>query len=236
MIKSLLPEVAKVVGKSSALLLNQIALLFKSFSNGNKVYRTNKDLYSDLEGLLSESTIKRCKQKLVASGYLTISFDKGLNRQTYFSLTNKSIDLLKDFIPDIEKYISDEKQNKNAVLDKSPKDITKVETTKSKKLKVNEHANASSPQMVKSFDDGFDNPNAVPIDEVVHHINVKSFSDLIKEQKKKEVNVSGKSQIFKDKLMLKNSVKEDNFDEDLKYQSDLEEMIELKKGESLGNV
>lgn len=99
MLKSITPEVAKVVGKSASLLLNQMAYLFKSWGR-DKIYRTNKQLVDDLEGLLSESTIKRSKNKLIDAGLISVSFDRGVNRQTFYSLTNKAKAMLSHLVPE----------------------------------------------------------------------------------------------------------------------------------------
>ena len=93
MYKGLVSEIAREVGKSAALILNQIYQWFKS-QKVEKVYRTNAELKEDLCGILSTATIQRAKQKLVDKGYIIVSFDKGLNRTTHFVLTEKAKNLL----------------------------------------------------------------------------------------------------------------------------------------------
>jgi DNA-binding MarR family transcriptional regulator len=224
MIKSLLPEVAKHVGKSSALLLNQLALLFKSLGNrNNKIYRTNKELVLDLEGILSESTIKRCKTKLVEDGYIIITFDKGLKRQTYFSLTEKAINILENFIPDLRKYITPvEKTEVKKTDGKSTEDV-KTKDESNKKLVKKEKFTPSTPnagtkQMIEAFDEGFTNKQAIDS----HQIKVKSFSDLIKLKQTKQTEVNDKSNSFKEKLMSLNTKKEETADYSL--DSELDEL------------
>lgn len=91
MFKGIYSEVAKEVGKSSAILLNQL-LQWKTV----KVFRTNAEMFEDLDGVLSIATIQRCKQKLIDFGYVIVSFDKGLNRVTHYTLTEKALCLLTD--------------------------------------------------------------------------------------------------------------------------------------------
>lgn len=93
MYKGLVADVAKEVGRSAALILNQIYQWVKT-KNRNKVYRTNEELKRDLCDIISTATIQRAKKKLIESGYLTVSFDKGLKRTTHFTLTDKAIGLL----------------------------------------------------------------------------------------------------------------------------------------------
>lgn len=99
MIKSLSPEIAKTVGNSASMLLNQMVYLFKSWGR-EKIYRTSKQFYSDMEGLISESTIKRCKKKLIDAGLIIVTFDRGLKRQSFYQLTNKAKGMLSHIIPE----------------------------------------------------------------------------------------------------------------------------------------
>lgn len=89
MFKGILTDVAQEAGKSSAMLLNQLAQWFKC-AKGEAVYRTNQELADDLCGLLSVATINRAKHKLVETGYVIVSFEKGLNRTTHYRLTDKA--------------------------------------------------------------------------------------------------------------------------------------------------
>ena len=89
MFKGIYSEVAKEVGKSSAILLNQL-LQWKTI----KVFRTNAEMFEDLDGVLSIATIQRCKNKLIDFGYVIVSFDKGLNRVTHYTLTEKALSLI----------------------------------------------------------------------------------------------------------------------------------------------
>lgn len=91
MIKSLIPALSKEVGRSTALVFQQLMQWFKT---NDVVYRTNQEIADDLEGILSVTTVQRAKQKLIDSGYLTVSFDKGLNRTTHYRLTEKAKGLI----------------------------------------------------------------------------------------------------------------------------------------------
>lgn len=93
MYKGLVADVAKEVGKSAALILNQLYQWFKS-QKVEKVYRTNEELKADLHNLVSTATIQRAKQRLVKEGYIVVSFDKGLNRTTHYLLTDKAKKML----------------------------------------------------------------------------------------------------------------------------------------------
>lgn len=93
MFKGLISEVANEVGRSAALIINQIFQWYKS-NTTKKIYRTNKELHDDLCGIMSTATIQRCKKRLIEKGYIEVSFDKGLNRVTHYSLTPKALKLL----------------------------------------------------------------------------------------------------------------------------------------------
>lgn len=89
MYKGFLPEVSKEVGTSAAILLNQLVQWFKS-STKEKIYRTNAGLAEDLGDILSVATIQRCKERLISAGYITVSYDKGIKRDTHYQLTEKA--------------------------------------------------------------------------------------------------------------------------------------------------
>lgn len=91
MIKSLIPALSKEVGRSTALVFQQLMQWFKS---NDVVYRTNQEIAEDLEGILSVTTVQRAKQKLIDAGYLSVSFDKGYKRTTHYRLTEKAKGLI----------------------------------------------------------------------------------------------------------------------------------------------
>lgn len=65
--------------------------------NSTKIYRTNNQLVKDMEGVIGLSAIKSAKKKLVEKGYVIISFDGHLNRQTYYTFTDKAINALAEY-------------------------------------------------------------------------------------------------------------------------------------------
>lgn len=121
MFKGLISEVANEVGRSAALIINQIFQWYKSNTN-KKIYRTNQELHDDLCGIMSTATIQRCKKRLIEKGYIEVSFDKGLNRVTHYSLTPKAIKLLDTPKSDF-KHDTDTKGNSGTTV--PPKSKTK---------------------------------------------------------------------------------------------------------------
>lgn len=107
MIKSLIPTLSKEVGRSTALVFQQLIQWFKGH---DVVYRTNQELADDLEGILSVATIQRAKQKLIEAGYLTVSFDKGLKRTTHYRLTEKAHTLLQGWKDAAKKKVEEVKK------------------------------------------------------------------------------------------------------------------------------
>lgn len=65
--------------------------------NSTKIYRTNNQLVEDMEGVIGLSAIKSAKKKLVEEGYVIVSFDGHLNRQTYYTFTDKAIQALAEY-------------------------------------------------------------------------------------------------------------------------------------------
>lgn len=93
MIKILNPSVVKIVGSIASVLLRHLKY-WKDSSGKEVVYRTNTQLVEDLEGMFSESQIQRAKKKLIDNGLIQISYGKGYDRTTHYSLTQKALDLL----------------------------------------------------------------------------------------------------------------------------------------------
>jgi len=166
--KGFISEVSIDVGKSAAIMINQLFQWWKSdVKRSNKIYRTNQELHEDLCGVISIATIQRCKQKLIDKGYIEISFDKGLNRVTHYSLTEKALLLL-----DVNKRDSVNKHsNKHVsanVTDNVSNSGTVVPTSSETKLKhakntlktnvynrsnVSPHTAAENKRMKESFDE-----------------------------------------------------------------------------------
>lgn len=93
MIKILNPSVVKIVGSIASVLLRHLKY-WKDSSGKEVVYRTNTQLVEDLEGMFSASQIQRAKKKLIDSGLIHITYGKGYDRTTHYSLTQKALDLL----------------------------------------------------------------------------------------------------------------------------------------------
>lgn len=174
MVKGLLPEVAKEVGKSAALFLQQLFQWFKS-KPVDRVYRTNEELFEDLNGVLSPATIQRCKKRLVENGYIIVSFDKGLNRVTHYKITEKGQALLDEVKARKVEVKPTEKQAEK----QSPKYERKQPTAKPK----SNNALESDPAMQESFKEGFGNKAAVPMPENIRSLFAKKKAEQAPEVK-----------------------------------------------------
>lgn len=150
MFKGLTTEVAQEVGKSGAILFNQLLQWFKS-QNVDKVYRTNSELAEDLCGILSPATIQRAKVALVKAGYVEVSFDKGLNRTTHYRLTEKA----KTLLGEAKKAVSN-------VVKKVSSTFTGNKAPTQTKKPVAAPPQQTSQAMEESFKEGFNNSSAVP--------------------------------------------------------------------------
>lgn len=92
-IKAYVPEIALEVGIQASLLLQHIKYWVEKY-NLEKFYRTNQQISEDFKGTLSESQIQRAKKKLVDNGLVVISYGKGHDRTSHFTLTEKAKGLL----------------------------------------------------------------------------------------------------------------------------------------------
>lgn len=95
MIKVLLPEVAKEVGTTAALLLQHINYWMFTQSK-NVIFRTNNELVNDLNNMFTLFQIQYAKKKLVDKGFLVVTYDKKYDRTSHYTLTEKAISLLKE--------------------------------------------------------------------------------------------------------------------------------------------
>ncbi|HCH9337399.1 TPA: hypothetical protein NNW70_004187 [Salmonella enterica] len=157
MFKGLISEVAKDAGRSAALIINQLFQWYKG-NNSKKIYRTNQELHDDLCGIMSTATIQRCKKRLIEKGYIEVSFDKGLNRVTHYSLTKKALDLL-DCSKTSSEARSETKEGKGSAVPSTSKTTPKrAKTSVKKSVPNNPYGNVKSMQ--KCFEEGSDNKNA----------------------------------------------------------------------------
>lgn len=157
MFKGLISEVAKDAGRSAALIINQLFQWYKG-SNSKKIYRTNQELHDDLCGIMSTATIQRCKKRLIEKGYIEVSFDKGLNRVTHYSLTKKALELLDSSKTSSEAH-SKKKDGKGSDVPHTPKTSTQRAKTSVKKGAI-VHSYGNVKSMKECFEEGSDNKNA----------------------------------------------------------------------------
>ena len=157
MFKGFKTEVASEVGKSGAILLNQIYQWFKS-KNRDKIFRTNSELSKDLCGLLSVATIQRAKIALISKGYIEVSFDKGYKRTTHYKLTEKAITALtkvEDTVEKVEKAVGTVKD----AVKKAARGVNGF--VKPKAAPNGNQPSAGSESMKASFKEGMTNSKAI---------------------------------------------------------------------------
>ena len=95
MLKLINPVVAKEVGVMAAMVFQHICYWMQTQSV-DVVYRSNKELSSDLDEAVSVSQVQRAKQKLLDKGLIALSrnpFNK-FDRTTHYSLTSKGKKML----------------------------------------------------------------------------------------------------------------------------------------------
>lgn len=194
LIKGLTPEVAKEVGKSAAIMLQQLIQWFKS-KPVDKVYRTNDEMFEDLNGILSVATIQRCKQRLIDNGYVEITFDKGLNRTTHYKLTEKG-----------QAVLDASKLRQEARVEKKPAQTTNVAKEQKQAAKPQQEARKAyvasksnnalehNSEMKASFAEGFTNKKAVPMPENIRDLLAKKIQKPVEEAKVVEVVKEVKAQ------------------------------------------
>lgn len=182
LIKGLSPEVAKEVGKSAAIMLQQLIQWFKS-KPVEKVYRTNDEMFEDLNGVLSVATIQRCKQRLIDNGYVVVTFDKGLNRTTHYKLTEKGKALLDASKQRQEARTAQKEQSATSVPQqtktayKAPYNANKQH---SKPVSESNNALEHNSAMKASFEEGFTNTKAIPMPENIRALFKKPKQEVAK--------------------------------------------------------
>lgn len=174
MLKILNPKLAKVVGEKASIVFQHLCYWMQT-QKVSTVYRTNKELVSDLEEMFSEQQIQRSKKKLIDAGMITVSFDKKnvWNRTTHYTLTEKGKEYVLSLSlenkgsetksppktsPESRKGVSKEstyKRTDNAT--KAPKQAVREQNS----YGSNDHPINNSKAMKESFDEGFTNKNAV---------------------------------------------------------------------------
>lgn len=157
MIKILNPSVVKIVGSIASVLLRHLKY-WKDSSGKEVIYRTNTQLVDDLEGMFSASQIQRAKKKLIEHGLIEITYGKGYDRTTHYSLTKKALDLL-DSSKTSSEARSDKKEGKGSGAPQTPKTSPqRAETCVKKGVHSKPYGNVKSMQ--ECFEEGSDNKNA----------------------------------------------------------------------------
>ena len=202
MLKILNPKLAKVVGEKASIVFQHLCYWMQT-QKVSTVYRTNKELVSDLEDMFSEQQIQRSKKKLIDAGMITVSFDKKKvwNRTTHYTLTEKgkeyvlSLSLEKKgsetsqphkTSPEVRKGVSKEstyKRTTNAT--KAPKQAVREQN----RYVSNDHPTDNSKAMKESFDEGFTNKNAVKCPKDLLSLIKKKSEDVDEQPNKVETVV-----------------------------------------------
>lgn len=198
MLKLLNTSVAKLVGATSAVVFQHICYWMQTQSK-ETVYRTNKQLSEDLDGIYSPQQIQRAKKKLIDEGLIVVTADKrdAWNRTSHYSLTDKGRSLLLSVnnAKTPSKTLADASQN-HSDSTKEAKTYTKQCEGKNAKyersinaqtMSNNSSSNANNPMehnkaMKESFKEGFSNANAVPMPE-----NIKSLFKCKKKENNEDV-------------------------------------------------
>lgn len=157
MIKILNPSVVKIVGSIASVLLRHLKY-WKDSSGKEVVYRTNTQLVDDLEGMFSASQIQRAKKKLIENGLIEITYGKGHDRTTHYSLTKKALELLDSSKTSSEVH-SEKKEGKCSGSPHTPKTSTQRAKTGVKKVVI-AHSYGNVKSMKECFEEGSDNKNA----------------------------------------------------------------------------
>ena len=175
MLKILNPKLAKVVGEKASIVFQHLCYWMQT-QKVSTVYRTNKELVSDLEDMFSEQQIQRSKKKLINAGMITVSFDKKnvWDRTTHYTLTEKGKEYVLSL--SLESKESSKINNTPKTSTEARKGVSNESTykrttnaTKAPKQAVreqnsyvsNDHPINNSKAMKESFDEGFTNKNAV---------------------------------------------------------------------------
>ena len=206
MLKILNPKLAKVVGEKASIVFQHLCYWMQT-QKVSTVYRTNKELVSDLEEMFSEQQIQRSKKKLIDAGMITVSFDKKnvWDRTTHYTLTEKgkeyvlSLSLESKCIetksptktsPEARKGVYKEstyKRTTNAT--KAPKQAVREQNH----YVSNDHPINNSKAMKESFDEGFTNKNAVKCPTDLLSLIKKKSEDTVEQQNNVESEVVGTS-------------------------------------------
>lgn len=176
MLKILNPKLAKIVGEKASIVFQHLCYWMQT-QKVSTVYRTNKELVSDLEDMFSEQQIQRSKKKLIDAGMITVSFDKKnvWNRTTHYTLTEKG----KEYVLSLS-LETKENTTKTSTVRKTSSEAHNVVSKENTCKRTNnfskapqravreqngyvssDHPTNNSKAMKESFNEGFTNKNAV---------------------------------------------------------------------------
>lgn len=193
MLKLLNTSVAKLVGATSAVLFQHICYWMQT-QQREIIYRTNKQLSEDLDGIYSPQQIQRAKKKLIEEGLIVVTADKrdAWNRTSHYSLTDKGRSLLLSVnnAKTHAKTLADDAQNHSDSI-KEVKTNRKPSENKQAKYERSSNAHVMSNNAIEhnyamreSFKEGFSNANAVPMpDNIKNLIKGKLKKQDVVEQK-----------------------------------------------------
>ena len=203
MLKLLNTSVAKLVGATSAVVFQHICYWMQTQSK-ETIYRTNKQLSEDLDGIYSPQQIQRAKKKLIEEGLIVVTADKrdAWNRTSHYSLTEKGRSLLlsvnntktpsetlvkasqnRSDSTKEDKTYTKQYEGKNAKYERSSNAQTMSSNNTSN---ANSSSNANNPiehnkAMKESFKEGFSNANAVPMPENIKSLFKRKKKDTVKD-------------------------------------------------------
>ena len=224
MLKILNPKLAKVVGEKASIVFQHLCYWMQT-QKVSTVYRTNKELVSDLEDMFSEQQIQRSKKKLIDAGMITVSFDKKnvWDRTTHYTLTEKGKEYVLSLSlenkgsetksppktpPDARKGVSKESTYKRTT---NATKATKQAVREQNNYASNDHPINNSKAMKESFDEGFTNKNAV-----------KCPTDLLSLIKKKSEDVDNQPNNVESTTIVADNDWEDIVNAEKEMMSDLD--------------
>ena len=236
MLKILNPKLAKVVGEKASIVFQHLCYWMQT-QKVSTVYRTNKELVSDLEDMFSEQQIQRSKKKLIDAGMITVSFDKKnvWNRTTHYTLTEKGKEYVLSL--SLENKESGNKKNTSKTSPEVRKGVSKESThkrttnaTKAPKQAVreqnnyasNDHPINNSKAMKESFDEGFTNKNAVKCPTDLLSLIKKKSEYTVEQQNNIESEVDTKVEDVADTKVSVDATWEDIVNAEKEMMSDLD--------------
>lgn len=185
MLKLINPVVAKEVGVMAAMVFQHICYWMQTQSV-DVVYRSNKELSSDLDEAVSVSQIQRAKQKLLDKGLITLSrnpFNK-FDRTTHYSLTSKGKKMLLSLTVKekqleskdhkVESNIKDVRESSKTVPNSSIKNIGGTYTPEQAKTpNTSVHSDMQQPKKQQQW---------IPKDQYAAHMKQKRLNEQLNKE------------------------------------------------------